>query len=149
MTAVIGRRRILLIGSVLLVSVWAVVYFLWPRFSFDDGPFFAEPFAADLAGLPVLSSVDLSLLGATLFVLETRATPAPDPRTVFVLKNPSGSVRWARATSADFGRIHVVDRAPCWFVAGGWVVTIKPERTESGELYLSPFGGFRFFFHSW
>jgi hypothetical protein len=132
-----------------LASVWAATYFLWPRFSFDDGPFFAEPFAANLASLSALSSADLTLFGGTLFVLETRATRDPDPRTVFLLKNPDGRVRWARVTAAEFGRIQLVDRPPRWFVPGGWVVTISPERTESGQLYLSPIGEFRFFFHSW
>jgi hypothetical protein len=149
MTAVIARRWILMVVSAFLVSIWAVIYFLWPRFSFDDGPFFAEPFAADPAGLSLLSSVNLNLLGATLFVLETRATRDPDPRTVFVLKDSSGGVRWVKVTSSDFGRIEIVDRAPRWFAAGGWVAAMKPEKTESGKLYLSPFGGFRFFFHSW
>src|SRR4249920_872233 len=124
MTAVIARRRILLVGPAVLVFIWAVIYFLWPRFSFDDGPFFAEPFAADPAGLSPLSSVNLTLLGATLFVLETDATRDPDPRTVFVLKDPSGGVHWAKITSADFGRIRIADRPPRWFAAGGWVVAI-------------------------
>ena len=121
----IARRSIFLVGSGLLVFIWAVIYFLWPRFSFDDGPFFAEPFAADPAALSQLSSVNLSLFGATLFVLETRATRDPDPRTVIVLKNSSDGIRWAKVTSADFGRIQIVDRPPHWFPAGGWVVPIK------------------------
>jgi hypothetical protein len=144
-----ARRWLFLVGALLLLSVWSVAYFLWPRFSFDDGPFFAEPFAADVAGLSALSSANLRLLGATLFVLETRVTRDPDPRTVFLLKNSTGSIRWAKVTSVEFGRIQLIDRPPRWFVPGGWVVAIKPERTEVGELYLSPFGQFRFFFHSW
>jgi hypothetical protein len=61
----------------------------------------------------------------------------------------SDGVHWVKVASADFGRIKIIDRSPRWFAAGGWVVAIGPEKTESGELYLSPFGGFRFFFHSW
>ncbi len=146
------RRSQQWVGGVvtfLLLSVLAVAYLLWPRFSFDDGPFFAEPFAGNPAELFALSSVDLKILGTTLFVLESRATQAPDSRTVFVLKNSSESIRWAKMTSVEFGRIQLVDLSPQWFVPGGWIVTIRPERTESGELYLSPFGEFRFFFHSW
>jgi len=92
---------------------------------------------------------EIGLFGATLFVLEARATPGPDPRTVFVLTNPDGSVRWVKVTSAEFGRIRLVEGSPRWFAPGGWVVRVTPERTESGELYFSPFGGFRFFYHSW
>lgn len=53
-----------------MVSVWAVAYFLWPRFTFDDGPFFLEPFSGDFGGLSPLSSKDVTLFGATFFVLE-------------------------------------------------------------------------------
>lgn len=143
------RRSVLFAGALLLLTAWSLAYFLWPRFSFDDGPFFAEPFAADVDGLSALSSTDLRLLGITLFVLETRTTPDPEPRTVFLLRNSTGSVRWAKASSVEFGRIYLSDRSPRWFLPGGWIVGIKPERTESGQLYISPLGQFRFFFHSW
>jgi hypothetical protein len=149
MTVVITKRRIFLAGMSLFVIIWAAAYFLWPKFSFDDGPFFADPFAADLGVLLPVSSIDLSLFGARLLVLETLATREPDPRTVFILKNASNDIRWAKVASADFGRIEIIGRPPRWFIAGGWVVAIKPEKTEGGELYLSPFGEFRFFFHSW
>lgn len=149
MATMIGRHWVLLFGALMLLLAWFAAYLLWPKFSFDDGPFFAESFAADVAGLSVLSSVELRLFGVALFVLETRATRDVEPRTVFVLKNSTGSVRWAKVTAAEFGRIQLIDRPPRWFVPGGWIVVIKPERTESGELYLSAFGKFRFFFHSW
>lgn len=150
MTAsVLTRRSMFLAGLGILTLAWAATYFLWARVSFDDGPFFAEPYAHEVADLPLLSSVNLDLFGATLWVLETRTTREPSPRTVFALKDRGGSLRWAKVASAEFGRIDLYDRSPRWFAAGGWVVAIKPERTESGELYLSPFGRFRFFFHSW
>lgn len=149
MTTAIAKRRILLTGISLFVVTWTAAYFLWPKFSFDDGPFFAEPFTANLGVLSPVSSIDLSLLGVTLFVLETRATRDPDPRTVFILRNASNNVRWAKVTSADFGRIEIIDRPTRWYIAGGWIVAIKPEKTEGGRLYLSPFGGFRFFLLSW
>lgn len=149
MTTAITKRRILLAGISLFVATWAAAYFLWPKFSFDDGPFFTEPFAADLGVLSPVSSVDLSLLGVTLFVLETHATRDPDPRTVLILRNASNDVRWAKVTSTDFGRIEIIGRTPRWYIAGGWIVAIKPENTEGGKLCLSPFGGFRFFFLSW
>lgn len=145
----ITKRRLVQASLSLLVVTWAAAYFLWPKFSFDDGPFFAEPFAANLGVLSPVSSIDLSLFGVTLFVLETRATREPDPRTVFILRDARNDILWAKVTSADFGRIEIIGRPPRWYIAGGWVVAIKPEKTEGGELYLSPFGEFRFFFHSW
>lgn len=144
-----AKRRGALAGVLLLPSLWAVAYFLWPRYSFDDGPFLAESCTADVSGLPVLSSVDLKLAGTTLFVLETRASGSLEPRAVFVLKDSAGAVRWAKAAAVEFGPIHLVEDSTRWYGPGGWVVRIRPERTESGDLYLSAFGNFRFFFHSW
>jgi hypothetical protein len=149
MTMVNVRQRMLLVAIVFLLSVWAVSYWLWPRISFDDGPFFAWSFTGELIDLSIVSSVDLRMFGVTVFVLETRAMPDPDTRTVFVLKNRRGTVRWAKQTAAEFGRIRILGGSARWFVPGGWVVTIKPEREESGDLYLSPLGDFRFFYHSW
>lgn len=149
MITVSARLLVFLVGGLLFLSVWSIAYFLWPRFSFDDGPFFAETFTGDLNSLSRVSSLDLTLLGTTLFVLETLATNEPNPRTVLLLKNRGGGVRWAKVTSSEFGRIELVDRPPRWSIPGGWIVAIKPERTEGGELYLSAFGSFRFFFHSW
>lgn len=132
-------------------AVWGFAYFAWPCWSFDDGPFFAEPFRESVGGLPVLSSTKLCFWETTVFVLETRLAHdgSGKTRTVFVLKDGGGQVRWAEAASADFERIRLVDQRGQWFPPGGWRVAIWPEGTESGELYLSPFGAFRFFFHSW
>lgn len=89
MAAIFTKRRIFLAGLNFFVAIRAAAYFLWPRFSFDDGPFFAEQFAADTRVFSPVSSIDLSLFGARLFVLETRAIRDPDPRTVFILRNAS------------------------------------------------------------
>lgn len=143
-------RRWTVLVIVPFLLVWSLAYALWPRVTFDDGPFFAEPFTAEVSGLTPLSSTNLMLLGATRFILETHAEGDPDaPGTVFLLKDPTGKVLWAKVTSNDFGRIHLGDRPPRWFLPGGWVVPLQPESTEGGALYLSPFGNFRFFFHSW
>ena len=119
------------------------------RVSFDDGPFYAERSSADIAALSTLSTADLTFMGTTVFVLDTRVLPLPDPRTVFVLTGRDGSVRWAMETPANFGRIQLTERSTRWLPPGGWTIGIKPEHTEGGRLYLSPFGKFRFFFHSW
>lgn len=111
--------------------------------------FFAEPFEADIRELQTLSSANLTVFGMTAFVLETRITEDYVPKTVFVMRHRNGVVSWARATSTEFGRIHLLAGSERWFLPGGWVVGIKPEGTETGELYISPIGGFRFFFHSW
>ncbi len=128
--------------------IWATAYFVWPRNSFDDGPFYSEPFASDTRDLPVLSSARLSLFGMRIYTLESRVNLAAKPGTVLVLKDRSGEIRWAKLAAEHFGPIHLAEFSARWFLPGGWVIGIKPERTESGVLYISPLGGFRFFFHS-
>jgi hypothetical protein len=66
-----------------------------------------------------------------------------------VLKSRSGKIRWTRVGPADIGRIRLEDHSARWFLPGGWVITIKPEYTGFGELYVSPLGNFRFFYHRW
>ena len=133
----------------LALVVWATAYIIWPRYSFDDGPFYAEPFAFDIRPLPVLSTADLSLFGMRIYTLESRVNLAASPGTVFVLKSRSGKVQWAKRAGEQFGPIHLAEFSARWFLPGGWVIGIKPERTESGVMYISPLGRLRFFFHSW
>ncbi len=149
MITIARKCRICWALGIFLALIWISVYCYWPKLTFDDGPFFAEPYSGNLSDLALLSSCNLSWMGVSVFVLETRTIHDPDPNTVFILKSSNGDIHWAKVTSTDFGRIKIIDRSVRWFPVGGWVVAIQPEKTEAGELYLSPLGEFRFFFHSW
>lgn len=133
----------------LAIAAWAAAYHGMPYLSGLDGPFETEPFGFEPAGLPVLSETELKVLGVTAFVLEARQNLGPAPGTVFVLRNRDGSVRWTRLGAPELGRIRLEASDARWFPPGGWVVRIKPEYTGSGEIYVSPLGSFRFFFHAW
>ena len=133
----------------LLIAGWAAAYVGLPRLSPYDGPFNTEPFGFETSSLPFMSKTKLKLLGMTLFVLESRENLGPAPGTVFVLKNPEGKILWTRLGAPELGRIRLEDSSARWFVPGGWVIHMKPEYTGSGELYISPLGEFRFFFHNW
>jgi len=141
------RLNFLVIG--LLLVAWMAAYLLLPGDSGGDGPFYTEAFEFDSQGLPFISKVDLEFLGFTVFVLESRENLGPAPGTVFVLKSRSGRVRWTRVGPADIGRIRLEQHSARWFLPGGWVIQIKPEYTGFGEMYVSPLGNFRFFYHRW
>ena len=141
------RLNFLAIG--LLLAGWVTAYLLLPGDSGGDGPFYTDAFEFDSEGLPFISKVNLELLGFTVFVLESRENQGPAPGTVFVLKSRSGRVRWTRVGPADIGRIRLEQHSTRWFLPGGWVIQIKPEYTGFGELYVSPLGNFRFFYHRW
>ncbi|HLF30441.1 MAG TPA: hypothetical protein VI566_05360 [Xanthomonadales bacterium] len=132
-----------------LVAAWAAAYFALPRLSSYDGPFNAEPFAFQADGLPFLSKTELKAFGIKVFVLETRENLGPAPGSVFVLKGRSGKILWTRVGAPELGHILLEDKSARWFLPGGWVIRMKPEFTGSGELYVSPLGQFRFFFHRW
>jgi hypothetical protein len=142
-----NNANILLIG--LLIVGWITAYVVMPSDFDGDGPFYTEAFEFNSEGLPFISKVDLKFLGMTVFVLETRENMGPAPGTVFVLKSRSGKIRWTRLGPADIGRIRLEDHSARWFLPGGWVIQIKPEYTGFGELFVSPFGNFRFFYHRW
>lgn len=144
-----GSYRLNLLILSLLAAGWLAAYLLLPEESAGDGPFYTEAFGFDSEGLPFISKVDLDILGFTLFVLESRENLGPAPGTVFVLKSRSGKVRWTRVGPPDIGRIRLEDDSARWFLPGGWVVEIKPEYTGFGEMYISPLGNFRFFYHTW
>jgi len=143
-----SNRLNLLLAGLVLVG-WATAYLVLPGDSGGDGPFYTEAFEFDSEGLPFISKVDLEVLGFTLFVLESRENLGPAPGTVFVLKSRSGKIRWTRVGPADIGRIRLEPGSSRWFLPGGWVIQIKPEYTGFGEMYVSPFGNFRFFYHDW
>jgi hypothetical protein len=135
--------------SGLLIAGWIAAYIVLPRLSDYDGPFNAEPFGFDSRDLPFISKTELEFLGMTVFVLESRENLGAAPGTVFVLKNRDGSVRWTRVGAPELGYIRLEEASARWFPPGGWVIRMKPEYTGSGEIYVSPWGEFRFFFHNW
>ncbi len=59
------------------------------------------------------------------------------------------AIRWTRLGAPELGLIRLEDTSARWFIPGGWVVRMKPEYVGGGELYVSPLGGFRFFYHRW
>jgi len=143
------RRRVKVLIAALLVAGWVAAYVLMPRLSGYDGPFDAEPFPFDATSLPFLSKTKLRILGFTMFVLESRENLGPDPGTVFILRNRDGSIRWVRVGAPEIGLIRLEDSDAHWFLPGGWMISMKPEYTGFGRMYVSPWGGFRFFFHRW
>lgn len=144
-----GKRKLKVALVVLLLLAWVAAYVWLPYNSRLDGPFDAEPFGFQPTGLPVMSETELQILGVTFFVLEARQNLGPAPGTVFVLKDREDRVVWSRLGAPELGRIRLESNAARWFTPGGWVVDMKPEYTGSGEIYISPLGGFRFFFHRW
>jgi len=78
----------------------------------------------------VQSSIGLRLFEKPVFVLETRISEENPPRTVFILKDGNGVVRWIKAAAAEFGHIRLDGQQ--WFIPGGWIQT---QGHESGELY--------------
>lgn len=144
----IGSGFKYLVTSLLVVG-WVAAYIALPYLSRLDGPFDAQPFGFEVSGLPFISRTDLKVFGITVFVLESRENLGPDPGTVFVLKDTSGRIRWTRLGIPELGLIRLEDKSARWFIPGGWVIRMKPEYTGSGEIYVSPLGEFRFFFHKW
>ena len=115
----------------------------------DDGPYYARPFDGDAAGLQRDSFVDLRRFGKAVFRLESWSA-GDAVSSVLVLKWPDGQVRWAVVPvkpDGELGSIDLQSARLTW--TAGWRVSIKPANQEAGALYLTPFGGFRFFNHSW
>ncbi len=143
------RKRVKILITGLLVSGWIGAYVVLPRLSAFDGPFDAKPFEFEANSLPFISKSELRILGFTAFVLESRENLGPDPGTVFILKSRNGKILWTRLGAPELGIIRLQESSAHWFLPGGWRVNMKPEYTGGGELYVSPWGGFRFFFHRW
>ena len=143
-----GNGLNVLVISLLAIG-WVAAYLILPGNSGGDGPFYSEAFEFDSEGLPFISKVNLEFIGIRVFELESRENMGPAPGTVFVLKSRSGKILWTRLGPADIGRIRLEHDSARWFLPGGWVVQIKPEYTGFGEMYISPIGNFRFFYHTW
>jgi len=142
-------KRLKVFIAILLVAGWVAAYVTLPRLSPYDGPFDAKPFAFEANSLPFVSKSKLKILGFTVFILESRANLGPDPGTVFILRNKEGRILWTRLGAPELGIIRLQDSSARWFMPGGWKINMKPEYTGGGELYVSPWGSFRFFFHRW
>lgn len=142
-------RRLKVLLTILAIVGWVAAYVALPRMSPYDGPFDARPFEFEANSLPFVSKSELRVLGSTVFVLESRENLGPDPGTVFILRNTDGDILWTRLGAPELGVIHLQESSAQWFVPGGWRISMKPEYTGGGELYVSPWGGFRFFFHRW
>ena len=99
------------------------------------------------------SHVELTRFGNVVYVLESRLIER-DAReeSILVLRQPGGAICWQKVPLKPDGPLGAIGLGKnrtrlTWY--GGWKVAIKPGSQESGYLYLGPFGGFRFFYHSW
>ena len=135
-----------------VIAVLAVSYYAiepWAVTFVDDGPYFSDEFTGSVDDLPVHSEVQLQRFGRLAYTIESR-TLAEGSESVLVLRDPEGRVIWARLPvkpDDELGTIEVRRAYRTWY--GGWRIAIKPANQESGNLYLTPLGGFRFLNHSW
>ena len=135
-----------------VAGVLAIVYYTvepWAVTFLDDGPYFSTEFSGSIAEIPMQSQVELRRLGHLIYSLESRLLAAGD-ESVLVLRDSEGVVAWARLPmkpDGELGPLELRGAILTWY--GGWQVAINPKYQESGHLYLSPFGGFRFYNHSW
>lgn len=121
----------------------------WAATFVDDGPYFSEDYAGDIANLPIDSSMDLRRLGMNVYTLESRTLP-DRKASVLVLMDSDGAVVWARRPlkpDGELGTVKLLRAALTWSL--GWRIRIAPSNQEAGDLYVSFAGGFRFFNHSW
>lgn len=124
------------------VEPWAVTFV-------DDGPYYSREYTESITDRPVRSRLVLERFGRPAYSIESRSLPAGDA-SVLVLRATDGAVAWARLPvkpDGELGAIELVGVRGTWY--GGWRITIRPDNQEIGQLYLSPFGKFRFFNHSW
>lgn len=150
-----GRRPRRGWGSSVLVAVAAALALAWYAVEpwavtfVDDGPYYSRPFDSPVGDLHLESRVDLRRFGRVVYTLESRTLAGRD-EIVLVLRDASGSVRWARLPvkpDGELGSLEIRRARLTWY--GGWRVRIVPANQEPGDLYLGALGGFRFFNHSW
>lgn len=135
------------IAAVLALSYYAIEP--WAVTFIDDGPYFSTEYSKPFDEIPVQSRLELRRLGQLAYTIESR-TLIEGRQSVLVLKDSKGVVKWARLPvkpDGELGAIEVRNAYLTWY--GGWRISIKPERQEGGNLYLSTLGNFRFFNHSW
>lgn len=147
------KRQIFILLAVLAggMIVW-LTYRFEPRvFKFDDGPYYSKEFEGQIEQLPLQSSVELKRIGNVTYVIESRLLNN-EQDSVLVLKRSDGTIAWKKILLKPDGPLGTIALGRkrthlTWY--GGWKVAIKPARQEGGYLYIGPFGGFRFFYHSW
>lgn len=141
---------------ILLLSIFGVfLYKFQPHFfNFDDGPYYAKAFPGEIDTLPLQSRIRLTRLGKIIYMLESRLLTKQE--SVIILRKPNGEIIWKNipikvelGQKRVLGTIKLNQRYTRLRFDGGWEVNIKPSHQESGTLYISPFGNFRFFYHSW
>lgn len=137
---------------VVIAAVLALAYYAiepWAVTFIDDGPYFSTEYLQPIEETPVQSQVDLRRFGRLVYIIESR-TLSEGSESVLVLRNSHGVVKWARLPvkpDDELGPVEVRRAHMTWY--GGWRISIKPENQEGENLYLSAFGSFRFFNHSW
>ncbi|EAM52227.1 hypothetical protein WH8501_09515 [Crocosphaera watsonii WH 8501] len=147
------KQNIIQISSLLIIVF--VVYSCEPHlFNMDDGPYYSEDYGGDIELLTLESQVKLSRLGIPTYILESYLlTPT---ESVIVLKNTQGEIIWQKipikfdvGKKRLLGTVKLRQRYTDLRLDGGWEVSIKPSCQEPGILYISPWGEFLFFYHSW
>ncbi|MDJ0601798.1 MAG: hypothetical protein QNJ37_23505 [Crocosphaera sp.] len=148
---------ITLSGFLLFVfgSFWYIFYRFEPHFfNLDDGPYYSQDYKGNVELLTLESQVRLSRLGIPTYILESYLlTPT---ESVLVLKDTKGKIIWQKipikfdvGKKRLLGTVELRQRFTHLRLDGGWEVSIQPSHQESGKLYISPSGEFRFFYHSW
>ena len=152
-------KQIIITISIFLMlvfgSFWYVFYRFEPHFfNFDDGPYYSQDYEGDIELLSLESQIKLSRLGITTYILESYLLTATE--SVIVLKDTQGEIIWQKIPiKFDFGKkrllgtVKLRQRFTHLRLDGGWDVSIQPSHQEGGKLYISPWGEFRFFYHSW
>ena len=152
------KQTIIIISSFFILifgSLWYVFYRFEPHvFNMDDGPYYSQDYEGNIESLTLESQVKLSRLGITTYILESYLLTATE--SVLVLKNTKDEIIWQKILmkfDVDkkrlLGTVELRQRFTHLRLDGGWEVNIKPSHQESGKLYISPWGDFRFFYHSW
>ncbi len=145
-------KRKLPLAAVCFVAIVPSAWYCvepWALTFIDDGPYFSTDFVDPVEVLPVYSQIELRRFGRAAFSLESRLL-AEGQESTLVLRDTGGSVRWAQTPVKPFGElgpITLLRASLTWY--GGWRIAISPKNQESGYLYLSAFGSYRFLNHSW
>ncbi|EAZ90491.1 hypothetical protein [Crocosphaera chwakensis] len=135
--------------------MWVICYRFEPHFfNLDDGPYYSQEYKENIESLSLESQVKLSRLGIPTYILESYLlTPY---ESVLVLKNTKDEIIWQKipikfdfSEKRTLGTVELKQRFTHLRLDGGWEVSIQPSHQEAGKLYISPWGKFRFFYHSW
>ncbi len=152
------KQIIIIMSSLFLVmlgSFWYIFYRFEPHFfNLDDGPYYSQDYEGNIELLTLESQVKLSRFGVNTYTLESYLLTPNE--SVLVLKNTQGEIIWQKipikfdvGKKRLLGTVKLRQRFTHLRLDGGWEVSIQPSHQESGKLYISPWGEFRFFYHSW